>query len=314
VEVSPYKPPEAGVNQFVLFLKPEATAARKGVDLPAILGEVAQTMAEYKINVGGIRVLGGPYLERTDIMSQHYGVISRISREGSNALSEEAKGKLFGEFKEKLGIDKGSKVVGAHQFLSLEPDFTPLSLQALGDNLGPTKLAGGSYAVPVRVRGKLYTVLNSFHPFQLVPFTSNGSAIVVFECTSTTDWADLRQKFCGATNPQQAASGSLRRTLLDKQQQFKLADVSSSANGIHLSAGPLEGMVEIYRFMMNQSGSYFGTAFGKELAADGLSLPDIQQLAANPNFGGKSVFDATEETNAKEAAKKLQEMMKSASA
>jgi len=76
-----------------------------------------------------------------------------------------------------------------------------------------------------------------------------------------------------------------------------------------MSAGPLEGMVEIQRFFSDHtSGKQVGfkeTGFGALLASKGVSEDHIKQFAGNPNAeaNGKkaSVFDLTEEKNAVEA-------------
>ena len=117
-------------------------------------------------------------------MGQHYGVISAISREGVPVISEQAKKNLDEKFK--ADIEAGAAVLGGHQFLAKEPGFNAFSLSVLNDNLGTTRLAGGTsifainfpsseltnfcagtYAMKIKVLGKPVIILNPFHAYQL---------------------------------------------------------------------------------------------------------------------------------------------------
>jgi len=83
---------------------------------------------------------------------------------------------------------------------------------------------------------------------------------------------------------------------------------TKGANGVHMSAGPLEGMVELQRFFSSADSrlSFSNLSFGAALAAQGLSEEQIANLATNPDVSheGKniSVFDLTEEKDAAESA------------
>ncbi len=158
-------------------------------------------------------------------------------------------------------------------------------------------------------------MLNPFHPFQLEPYYAPDSAIIVLACLAAQPWAELRQRLAGATDPLHAAAGSLRNLFLTQKERLGLADVSRGANGIHLSAGPLEGMVEVQRFFSDHESGLevpaADTAFGRRLARNGMDQARILQLAGNPNlaFDGREVsaFDLTEEMDAVPAAAALRE-------
>jgi len=54
-------------------------------------------------------------------------------------------------------------------------------------------------------------------------------------------WAVFRDATIGATNPEDAAPGSLRRRVMDEWEALGLAGRPSTAdNSIHASAGPIE--------------------------------------------------------------------------
>lgn len=302
------KPPKETLNQFVVFLKPEVLDTKSGVNLKGILDLVLGSLPRWNVEVRNVRVLGGSYLERHNLMGRHYGVINQISREGRSALTADAEKNLQELFKDQIA--EGAEVLGGHQFLEAQPDFSAAATCTISDNLGVTKLGGGSYATPVKVLGKPYVILNAFHPQQLVPFYSDGIAIPVLECVSSTPWKELRQKLTGATNPLKAVKGSIRQQFLANKEKLGLMDVSQGANGIHLSAGPLEGMVELVRFMADEDAGHTvpikSTAFGQLLESRGMTEGHIADLAMNPDLAGDegptSAFDLTEEIDAVDAA------------
>lgn len=79
-------------------------------------------------------------MEQHDIMVQHYGVISQIYKQGYSAISDQAKAKLEADFA--ADIKAAGNPVGGHEWLKTHPDFNPLSLCVLSDNVGCARLAG----------------------------------------------------------------------------------------------------------------------------------------------------------------------------
>jgi len=178
--------------------------------------------------------------------------------------------------------------------------------------LGTTRLGGGTYAFKLQVLGTNYIVLNPFHPYQLVPYTTPGHAIIVLEGKSTIPWQDLRNLVCGVTDPTAAAKGSIRQILLEKKDQYGLSDVNKSTNGCHMSAGPLEALVELKRFFEIKDNNI--THFGHQLSEHGVTPEKAIHVATNPdltiNNKNISAFDATEELDSEAAAAKLAAALK----
>jgi len=208
--VVPYANAQADTNQFLFFLKPEATTA----NTEKILKISLEVLAKAGVKFGAIRVVGGPYLDQHNIMVEHYGVISKISKEGHSIISEAAKTNLESKFAEEVKI--AGYPLGGHQWLEKNPDFSPLALTTINDNMGTTRLAGGTYLCKFKLLGQTQLVLNPFHAYQLVPFVKKGNALIVFECQSNMPWLELRTNLCGATNPEKAEPGSIRAELLKK--------------------------------------------------------------------------------------------------
>ncbi len=304
-------------NQFLAFLKPEATAVLDKVNVAEILQFVFNAFQCYNVEVRAIRILTNGYLQQYRIMDNHYGIISSISRRGFDAISADAREALEKTFESDL--HSGGKILGGHQFLEHYPQFSPFALSTISDNLGPKKLASGTYCLRLVLDGKILLILNAFHPYQLEKFTKRGAAIIVLEAVSSTSWRIVRQQLVGATDPFKAAEGSLRYTFLKQRNELGLPTVNLSNNGIHLSAGPLEGMIEVQNFFSEyEKGiklSFQETCFGRLILSKGLHHKSLTELATNPSFkeGERAVssFDLTEEIDSEAAAEKLIEMCES---
>lgn len=310
-----------GYTPIRFFLKPEATNVREGVNVEKCLHTALELLEKgiggKPVKVGAVRVVGGAYLDKHALMVQHYGVIAKISKEGESAISAAARETLRAKFADDIGSwtpeHYKSHILGGHQFLAKFPQFNAFSLLALNDNLTIVRLGPGTYAIKLKVRGETFIVLNSFHPYQVVPYNSAENAIIVFECTSTCTWEELRSHLGGPTDPTTAPEGSIRLAFLKGKHECGLKDVDRGSNCIHMSAGPLEGMVELKRFFSDlDSGSHINygeTAFGALLLENGFPEQKVLSLSENPDaeVGGKrqSVFDLTEEKDAVHALKIL---------
>jgi hypothetical protein len=299
------------LHEFLFFIKPEILLIDKEDNLIAILELLLRKISHFDITIREIRLLGASYLEKHDIIAQHYGVINTLSREPLKAFTSEAKSK----FREYFGsAPEDVKVMGSLQFLQQYPSFTPDSLQQLWQQSKTAKLSGGNYCALVKAGGEDVYLINGFHPKQLIHFTSEGRMIITFKLTGNLDWAVARNQFIGKTNPADAAPGSLRNELLVNTEKFGLDDVSPSQNGFHLSAGPVEGLVELMRYGSDFSSGEIKKpsdfSFGKQLLKV-FSEEDVNIICSNRivNYKGNriSTFDLTEEKNSGEAIEILKE-------
>ena len=108
-------------------------------------------------------------------------------------------------------------------------------------------------------------------------------------------WQSFRNDVVGSTRPDQASPESVRGVLLARQGDLGIGEVVVSTNGVHGSAGPIEAMVEIARFLEVPTGQ---TALGAALLDAGVPAATVETLAASGDTGGdlrQKVFDATEE-------------------
>lgn len=295
-----------GKNEFLFFIKPEITVKSETINLEKILELISEKINAFGFNIHNIKILSANYLDKFNIIAQHYGVINKIASDAHKNLSDAAKEK----FKELFGQSiEESNVLGGMEILSKYPDFNAYSLDYLWQNVENKKLAGGTYCEEIKIDNEKIYLINGFHPRQLKHFTEKGRSIVVFTLSSDLSWIEARNNFIGATRPSDAKEGSLRRELLDRKDELGLAEVSQGVNGVHLSAGPIEGLVELRRYNSNfadksQIKEFSSFSFGQKLA-ENFSPEAMEKILSNVNveIDGKSVsvFDLTEEKDSDKA-------------
>ncbi len=167
-----------------------------------------------------------------------------------------------------------------------------------------TKLAPGLYAAFFEEED--FFCINGFYPGQREVFTEPGAEVVLWEVEfnpAKLSWEDFRGKVIGATDPAKAAEGSLRNVLLTRWQDFGLsAKPEMSKNGVHASAGPLEGLRERMVWLdADAAEDDFATA----LIEEGVGAERMVALLENPTvkLGEREepVFDLTEDSDADRA-------------
>lgn len=287
-------------NEFVIFSKPEL-GRLTGPHLDKVWDLFASSLSAYDVAVHATAILTGAELEASGMMAQHYGVINQISRLGRSALTEPTEQALGEKYADALA--DGAEVLGGHQFLESYPEFSPYALGVLFANLTVERLGPGTYAALATVDGQAVVILNGFHPRQLSFFTADDTVCAFLRCSSRTAWESLRGDLIGTTDPSKADAGSIRGTLFADPAGFGLSTVSYNFNGVHMSAGPLEGLVELTRFFGGEVSDY---TFAGVLAEAGVAPDGVSTLADNPTLvaGGErgSAFDLTEGVDAQPAA------------
>lgn len=302
-----------GPNNWLFFIKPEITQPLPTIKLEAIVALILEQLQRFDLTVHEVTLLSADYLKDHHLIKQHYGVIDAVATKGAEALSEKARER----FKEIFGVDAVEvKTLGGLQLLEQYPFFNAHSLDCLWQNQENLKLAGGAYAEKVRIDQETIYLLNAFHPRQLEHFTERGRSIVVFSLSGSLSWKASRRNFIGATKPQTAEAGSLRRLLLDGKDELGLPEVSQSYNGVHLSAGPVESLVESLRFESDHDGGSLlapsTLPFGRLCVEAFGCVPEALLHNALVTVDGhwKSVFDLTEELDAIDAIRVLKDVFR----
>lgn len=301
-------------NNCLFFIKPEITRADPRIQLQTILELIMDKINSFGLQIHGIRILPAAYLKKHNLIRSHYGVISRVAAEGRKALSDEA----YENFQAIYQTDPDEAIVlGGLEFLETYPFFNVHSLDCMWQNGQVNKLAGGCYVQKWRINRDTVFVLNAFHPTQLEHFTLPGRSIVVMNLSGDSDWTDLRNRFVGTTNPLKALPGSLRNELYLQAASLGLDEISQSYNGVHLSAGPVEALLELQRFESDLDKQdpllpLETFPYGQSLKAVFDPLPTELLHNQTMLYRGKqsSVFDLTEEMNSAEALLFLKSLFK----
>lgn len=308
-----------GRNEGMLFFKPEVPLLG-GAKLAPLFKMIDALCTKYDVEILNIGCLGYDYLGKTGIINEHYGVIGNLAANGMKALTPELQQKVRDNFP---GI-ADDRIFGALQFLQANPSITAEQLGAEWEthNTARTKkLAPGTHSQQMNFAGSGdCVVFVGFFPLMAAHFTATGRSIIAMPVRSKTNWEVLRNTMIGDTDPQNAVAGSFRGDLLQNKAALDMPIVNKGQNGIHMSAGPLEGMVELIRFTSDRaSGQTLATDvtnFGAAYLAAGGSKADLQTLQTNPllNVNGKTIsaFDVTEHVDMAPAIATLQSALKQA--
>ena len=169
------------------------------------------------------------------------------------------------------------------------------------------------YMSPHRLGVSLLFLMNGFYMAMRGKFTDPSATIhyyLVEWPTASLSWADFRGKVLGATDPSEAASGSLRRAILDDWRALGLpACPDTGDNGVHASASPFEGLAEKMNWLQVKPSE---DAFGAAIIADGLDEATLAKWILDPVVtypdGKGSLFDALEDSDVDACAAKLKEL------
>lgn len=293
----------AGSNQFLFFLKPEMLMAPRSAEA---IDLALEQIAAYGLTIEALSVVPGAYLAEHGIMAAHYGVINRLANDPHTHLSHSAREtfeKTFGKPTE------SARLLGAFEYLRAHAPMDEEQLQSLWLSKDYVKLGGGAYCICLAENGTETFLVNGFHPKQLAHFTAPGRAIVVMTLRGALPWKEARNDFLGATDPARAKAGSLRQQLYARRDELGVM-MTGGMNGTHLSAGPVEGLVELRRFSPTPR-PVTDFVFGQRLA-ETFDEPRIEWLLSNPtvSFEGKPVpvFDLTEELDPDRAMVHLEQV------
>jgi len=289
---------EIGKNEFLFFIKPEILLKSEKIRLDKILDLIERKIRDFGFNIHNIKILSANYLDQYNIIAQHYGIINELSSNAIAYMSEGAKDK----FKEYYGKPVNeAKTLGSFEFITQYPNADAVSLDYLWQNIEVRKLASGTYCGKAKIDHEIIYIINGFHPRQLKQYTEAGRSILVMTLSNNISWTKARREFIGVTNPFNAKEGSLRKELLDNKDLLGLQEVSQDFNGAHLSAGPIEALIELKRFNSNFADNnikdFVDFPFGKILKENLNEHFDDILNNKNVIIEGKqiSIFDLTEE-------------------
>jgi hypothetical protein len=293
-------------NELLLFVKPEIFMVKDVAQMEAALDLVFTKLAEFGAVVSGIAVVGGKVLEEAEIMNRHYGYINRLSRFASQMVDAEDRQKIAGALE--IPTLDGITVYGGHEYLKAHPGEDCFDLDTLWFTKKSVKIRSGFYVQRYNKNNEDFILVNGFHPAQLMHFTDPTHRILLVLIHADTPWATLRNEMVGATFPEKAVPHSIRGTLYAHAEAFGLGTVSIANNGVHLSAGPFEGLFEINNFfgkILDLDIEKQQPLLLKKMLAAGLPMQTALKALENPNVSESpkpiDLFTATEDVESDDA-------------
>jgi adenylate kinase family enzyme/nucleoside diphosphate kinase len=286
-------------NRAFVFIKPHANTA----ETKAMLLETFEAKGLQILDQGSI---GAEKIDTLQLIDQHYYAIASKATILKPVQLNVPPEKFEAQFGVgwQAALDAGDVYNAMDACAELELDADGLDAEwgkakAAGKVI---KFGGGFYCGLLEVEGKkpIY-VFNGFFMQMRSRFTKPGTSISYFIVeweSSTLSWADFRGKLLGPTDPAEAPADSVRGTILAKWQELGLAEEPNvGLNGVHASASPLEGMVEICNWLGKPISK---TAFGHELLGAGVAETTVEAWTTDPvvPYGGGrqgSVFDVLED-------------------
>lgn len=286
--------PSNSMSYALLFIKPHALQTEAFVDTYL---KGSPLMVLRKSTVSGSAV------------DSHYSAISSCAATPPSSLSTEAEE----EFNAMYGVsysnavDEGVLMGAIAAMEKLEWSVEQLDaavVQSGGRNR--MKLESGCYSLEIKTPRGRAVVVNPFYPNMRKEYIAPGATVILYEVGWDTDvlsWEAFRKHIIGATNPAQASGRSLRGELYSKYAEVGYAvPPTSSTNGVHGSASPLEALKErcLWAGIPVEEDPY-GAELAKALRGV-VPSPTHQwiedRLFGNPIVGGNvQLFDLVENTN-----------------
>jgi len=197
--------------------------------------------------------------------------------------------------------------------------LSPLELAKEGEKtkrgVDQLKFGGGFYVAKIRD----IFVVNAFYEGMRAKFTAPGTCIHIFQVEwdqAALPWETFRAEIIGATNPKDAAEGSIRNTVFKQWKELGLAaEPNTGDNAVHASASPFEGLVERANWLSTAAEE---DHFGQALMEAGVDRKAIEAWSQDPpvSFDGnvRSLFDLLEDIDAAGCVEKASLIARQASA
>jgi adenylate kinase family enzyme/nucleoside diphosphate kinase len=231
------------MNTALVFIKPHAVN-------DSIRSLVVQHLKEHNVTMLSEGRMESTYIKEHGIIDSHYAALAMNAVKllpSELAVGAEKKA----EFEAKFGIGWDAamaegKLLNLAQFQQLKPELDAGAIEQKWRAKPPLKLGPGNYVGHFEEEG-VY-VVNAFYSQMREKYIRADAAVVWFAvefAEADLSWQRFRGKVIGATDPTKAEAGSLRRKILDGWQGLGLAaEPNTGDNGVHASAGPIEGLRE----------------------------------------------------------------------
>lgn len=273
--------PEGGTH-FATLVKPEVLTTTGAVEA---MSEVLRVLGEGDVQILRCAMVPARDFGARGALLLHYPRLHRVAADGAQALCSRARRELLA-----LHASFGTAgAIGAYEAMTYDTDLTPVALGDRCRESGIHRLGSGSYASVIELAGGPTTVLNGFLPALASTYNDPTALVGLLECHSHREIDDLRTHLLGALHPAAAAPTTLRGALGALTGGQRGESLSEGRNGVHLSAGHLEGMFQVWRYFAATDGRGIdSTALGRSLVERGVSMASVAALAADHNLAEDS--------------------------
>lgn len=239
--------PDEVRNRALLFVKPHANTP-----------ETRALVEERLTQVKGIQILSQHHISGSEIasrhvMEQHYGTIAKYAAVLTPDLIELSP-KTMQEFQERFGMSwkelvRSGRVWNADSALRILGDISSTELYEMWCSCTDVlKVAPGAYVA--RLSEENAFVINGFFPYIRDSYERKDAKVTCYVVSWLEEhltWRSFREELVGCTNPAKAPSTSLRGLIQNRWRELGLQGIPTTTNnGVHASAGPLEAVLERY--------------------------------------------------------------------
>lgn len=223
----------------IIFIKPEVCFASHK-PLSKILEYFFKASDRYDISYNNIYVISGLYIYEKKIFAEIYKKIYEYA-----ILDTALTPYLLSSLQNKIGYEY-KRIIGG---LALERSGFPKEkiLETWKKN-DIVKIDDNMYGTEFLFRNNKLFLINGFVPSQLSSYQMRNSKIILFTFKSTHPTQTLKKFFQGSINDTRRQNRSIRKYLYDMQDQYKIAPIFLSRNGIHMSENLSEGKRELEIF------------------------------------------------------------------
>ena len=230
-------------NTALVFIKPHAVNDK-------VKALVTEHLKQHGVRILAEGTMGASHIKEHGIIDSHYAALAANAvkiRPSELGVSAEKKGEFEGRFG--VGWDQAlaeGKLLNLAEFEALKPELGADAIEKKWRAKAPLKLGPGNYVGHFEEEG-VY-VVNAFYGQMREKFIKADASVVWFTVEfgeAEVSWKRFRASVIGATDPGKAEAGSLRRKILEGWQDLGLgAEPNTGDNGVHASAGPIEGLRE----------------------------------------------------------------------
>ena len=230
-------------NTALVFIKPHAVNDK-------VKALVVEHLKEHRVTIVSEGTMGSSHIKEHGIIDNHYAALAMNAVKllpaelGIGADKKAEFEAMFGVGWDQAVAEK--KVLNLAQFQELKPELDAEAIERKWRAKAPLKLGPGNYVGHFEEEG-VY-VVNAFYSQMREKYIKADASVVWFTVEfgeTELSWKRFRASVIGATDPSKAEAGSLRRKILDGWEGLGLgAEPNTGDNGVHASAGPIEGLRE----------------------------------------------------------------------